>query len=445
MLSRRTLILSTAAGTLRPWRFLGRLAPPDLAILHTNDVHGRVAVEGATQGLAYLAREIRRQRSIYPVFLTLDAGDIIHGTPMEAKHGPQPVLEAFNAIGYDCATVGNHEFDFGQENLRHAARLAKFPLLSANVRTKDGEPWGPLRPGMVIERGGRRIGIFGLTTPETVQIEWPRTIDGVHFNDPHAAAREQIAALRSKVDLLICLSHLGYAADRTLAHEAPGIDLIVGGHSHTRLDAAKVENGVPIVQTGAYGKALGRIEVRFEGGKPNFDYRLLDASGDEDEAVEKQYHPNSDKLKGELNEVLTTLAAPLDFTGLKKARTPVGHFLAESVRQAHQADVGLFSSSQISGTLPAGPITRQNVYDVMQAYTRQHIVRMRVPLDLAKARIEAAGPSVQVSGEGTLIAGPAHVMQDLFLGKPGVEILYDDPLGPSVRDAVMDGLKKGIR
>lgn len=443
MITRRTFLISTIAGVVVPWR-LFQDSEPELAIFHTNDLHGRVDVEGVHQGLAYLAKEIRRQRGLYRSSLTLDAGDIIHGTPMEQRIGPAPVLKAMDAIRYDAATAGNHEFDFGPENFRTGARLVRFPFLSANVRDKDGDPWGPLQPSIILERASRRIAIFGLTTTATPDIQWPRTIDGIRFTDPYEAAREQVKALRSKADILICLSHLGYAEDRKLAHEAPGIDLIVGGHSHTRLDKATIENGIPIVQTGAHGKALGRIEVRFDGAKPRFDYELFDAKEGRDADVDAGYRLHAEKLAVDLDVVLTRLSSPLDFSNLQKERTAVGACLAESVRVAHKADVGLFSSSQINGSLAAGPVTRKDVYRVMTAYTRQHIVRMRVPVALAKSRVAEAGAKVQVSGEGSLVAGPAHVMQDLFLGRPGVEILFDDPLGPTVRDAVMEGLQAGV-
>lgn len=444
ILSRRTLLLSTAAGLVSPWRLVRGLAPADLALFHTNDIHGRVDVEGEDQGLVHLARELRRQRALYPATLTLDAGDIIHGTPMEQRHGPAPVLTAFGALGYDVATAGNHEFDFGPANFQNAVRLANFPFLSANIRTETGKPWGPLRPSIHFDRAGRRVAIFGVTTLETPKIQWPRTIEGIHFTDPFEAARQQVKELRDSADLLICLSHLGYAEDRKLAHEASGIDLIIGGHSHTRLEKAVIERGVPIVQTGAYGKAFGRIEVRFEGKTPNFEYTLFDAPHEIDRAMETAYAPFERALDSELEVVLATLANSMDFSGLNTGRSKEGEFLAQSVRAAHKTDIGLFSSSQISGRLDAGPVKRKDVYRVMAAYTRQHIVRMRMPADLAETQIAKAGPSVQVAGTGTYIAGPAHVMQDLFLGKPGVEIVYDDPLGPTVRDAVMEGFRAGL-
>lgn len=453
IISRRTLLVSTVAGLVTPRRLIGELfgpeVPPDLLILHTNDVHGHV--EGR---LAFLAHEIRTQRKASVPSLTLDAGDIVHGTPMEQIHGPGPVIGAFNAIGFDAATAGNHEFDFGPENFLHAQRLAKFPFLSANVRTASGDPWGNLKPYTIVQRGRLRIGIFGLTTIDTPGIEWPRTIHGIDFRSPFEDARVCVKELRGhRVDLVVALSHLGYSQDRKLAHEAPGIDLIIGGHSHTRLAQAVYENGIPIVQTGAYGAALGRIEVRFDGKTPKFDYRLIEVAdcGGLDAEVGTEYEPLATKLKSELDEELTSLVEPMVFDKLESRETPAGKFLAACVQKAHGVSVGMFSSSQIQGTLDAGVVRRKDVFRVMGAYTRQHIVRCEVTGELLAREVARANHGgsirVQVAGKTTgsgLVAGPAHVIQDMFLGKPGCKIVYDDPLGPNVRDAVIQGLKTGL-
>lgn len=455
MISRRTLLLSTVAGVVSP-RGLFVPKAPDLRILHTNDLHGRVDFPDTHQGLTYLATLMRRLRREAPAFLTLDAGDIIHGTPVEWLEGPAPVIQALNGLGYDAITVGNHEFDFGPENLRRAERMARYPFLSANVRDAHGDPWGPLKPYVVISRAGRRIGIFGLTTETTPSIQWPRTIEQIKFTDAEAAARETVKTLREreKVDMVLCLSHLGYAPDRKLAHEAPGIDLIIGGHSHTRLERAVIEGGVPIVQTGAHGKALGVTDVRFEGGRPRFEYRLEDAERTviRGGVVEGPYSPAQDRVALRLREKLATLSKALPIEGLRERRTELGAFLSESVRKAHGTDVGLFSSSQIGAGFAAGEVLARDVYDAMAAYTRQHIVRAEVTDELLTAQLEkAARPgamTVQVaappieSGKRYSVAAPAHVMQDLFLGKLGARIIYDDPLGPSVRDAVIEGFRK---
>ncbi|MBC8136695.1 MAG: metallophosphatase, partial [Fibrella sp.] len=228
--------------------------PVPLTLLHTNDLHGHVWHPDEPRGLVRLASFVQQVRADMPNVLLLDAGDIIHGTPEEKAFHGMAILDAMNALRYDVATVGNHEFDFGQKVFKNALAHARFPLLSANVvEEKSGEPWGGLKPWTVLTSGGVRVGVFGLTTPTTVQIEWPRTLEGIVFADPLAAARKAITQLRddAKVDCVIALSHLGYEDDKKLAAAVTGMDIIIGGHSHTMLDQQIWVNGVLIAQTGA--------------------------------------------------------------------------------------------------------------------------------------------------------------------------------------------------
>lgn len=452
--TRRTLLLSTVAGLVSPKETVWRLsAPSDLTVFHTNDLHGRVDVEGQVQGLAHLAPLVREGRRQAKESLLLDAGDILHGTPMEWIEGPAPIVKAFNACGFDAITVGNHEFDFGPENLKTAAGLATHPYLSANVTDSDGDPWGPLQPYKVFRKGDRRIGVFGLTTELTPDIQWPRTIASILFTDAEAAARKTVARLREveHVDLVICLSHLGYQADQKLAHEAPGIDLIIGGHSHTRLDEMKVENGVPIVQTGAHGKALGRVDVWFDDVRPRFEYRLVDPVKDRDRTVAEQYTPTADKVSRYLDELLGDVAVVLTGGGLTTSQTPTAGFLAESVRAAHKADVGLFSAAHFSGSV-TGRVSRRDVYGAMTAYTRQHVVTANAPTETLRRGLAEVNPTGTMAVHSTAlpnresikVAGSAHVVQSLLLAKPGVTIVYDDPLGTNVREAVMEGVRQHL-
>lgn len=452
MFSRRTLLVSTAAGLFAPLDPFGRLARPDVVILHTNDMHGRFALP-EHQGFAYLAKEMRRMRGERSDALVLDAGDIIHGTPMEQRIGPGPILRAMNTLGYHAATAGNHEFDFGPENLRNAAKIAAFPILSANVRTKDGDPWGPLVPWKILTAGRTRIGLFGLTTTYTPSIQWPRTIEGILFQDPIPHARKCVEELRPQVDLIVCLSHLGYKPDQTLAAEVPGIDLIVGGHSHTRLDKPTVVEGIPIVQTGALGRAFGRLELSRDGKGWRTEYRLVDAEtiSGKDERAEAAYAPDGKPLDAWLDTRIGTLASSISDVDLTKRATASGLFLAEAVREAAKADVGLYSATQYGGTIAAGPVTRREVYAHTPAYTRQHVVRVEAPAALLRAELGRANregkwavhATVIPDRERVVIAGAAHVIQELLYPKPETRVLYDDPLGPSVRDALLAAVAAG--
>jgi 2',3'-cyclic-nucleotide 2'-phosphodiesterase (5'-nucleotidase family) len=467
-----------------------------LTILHTNDMHGRVYYPGEARGLVRIATHVRRIRAEMPNVLLLDAGDIIHGTPeMKAFRG-LPILAGMNALAYDAATVGNHEFDFGQDILRDAIANSRFPLLSANVRNRQtGAIWTGLRPSVVLERGGVRIGVFGLTTPTTVDIQWPRTLAGIQFTDPTEAAAEQVRLLREKerVDVVVCLSHLGYEPDRKLAADVAGMDVILGGHSHTRLAEQVWINGTLIMQTGAHSVALGRADlvVRKGAGEPGrvalingrdgrwWGHNGVPAPLDraypnvpliplddavEDSAVRAAYRPAADRLRPQLDEILTTATEPLPTKEITTRETAFGNLVADAVRTEGKTDIGIAAGSQIGPDgLRAGPVRARDLYELMASYTRQHLVTARasgarigemVKASQAGGKLALHFSGLKETATGILIGdtsldsarlytvtGAAHLIQGYLLGKETVTILSDDVHAPTVRDATIRFLR----
>jgi 2',3'-cyclic-nucleotide 2'-phosphodiesterase (5'-nucleotidase family) len=473
-----------------------------LTLLHTNDLHGHVHHTDAPQGLARLATEIGRVRDSAPNVVLLDAGDIIHGTPEVRAFQGHPILDAMNALGYDAVTAGNHEFDFGQDVTRAAFAYARFPFLSANVVPADGPddaaPWGGLKPYVMLERGGARVGVFGLTTPTTVEIEWPRTLAGIRFAEPYAAARRTVKHLRAaeRADVVVALSHLGYPPDVQLAREVEGIDVILGGHTHTTLAEQVWESGTLILQTGAYGKALGRVDLLVRPGSgrveaingkdgrwwgrngvaapegrayPSAPLTPAETVAADAPKVVTVYAPYAERLRPHLDEELATLAAPFPSADAAKHETPVGNLLADAVRAQAKADIALFSSGQIGkGGLAAGRVRARDLYDLLGSYTRQHVVTVRAtgaavrsalktarpvsgeqpkcPAHLSGAAVDAAG-NVTVAGaplddaRAYTVAAAAHVIQDWLYQKPGVTVLNDDVSAPTVRDAAIAYLR----
>lgn len=479
-----------AARAARPTRYV------PLTLLHTNDVHGRIYLPGQAQGLTKIATLVREARAAMPNVLLLDAGDIIHGTPEEKAFGGRSSLSAMNALGYDMATAGNHEFDFGQEVTREAIRFARFPLLSANVLDeRTGAAWGGLRPYILRDVDGIRVAVFGLTTPTTVDIQWPRTLAGIRFADPFTAARDLISRLRrdERADVVVALSHLGYAPDLLLAGTVSGIDLILGGHSHTRLAQQVWVGETLVMQTGALGRALGRVDlvVRKTAGEPG-RVALVNGRGGrwwgtegvraplglaypagplidvteavpDDPAVIAAYAPFADELRPHLDEVLTTAVEPLPATDAAQRAVPLGSLLAEAVRAQMKTEIGLVASGQMAPRgLPAGPVQVRDLYALMGAYTRQHLVVARVPGARLRELVERAfGDGVaalQVAGLGVApeitvggapldpakrytVAASAYIIQGYLLGKEGVEIVSEDVRAPTLRDAAIAFLR----
>lgn len=255
-----------------------------LVVLHTNDTHSRIDPfpmdGGRFEGLGGVARRaalIERIRAEHPHVLLLDSGDILQGTPYFNFFGGEVEFRAMSMMGYDVATLGNHEFDLGVDGLVEAMTHAKFEFVSANYAV-DGTPLeAHVRPWTVREVGGVRIGIFGLG------IELERLVPeplyaGVRYTDPTEAARLACADLRDRgCALVICLSHLGYAyrgskvSDTTLAQAVPEIDLILGGHTHTFMDGPDRYSDprdptreTLVHQVGWGGMRLGRIDILLE-------------------------------------------------------------------------------------------------------------------------------------------------------------------------------------
>lgn len=245
-------------------------APAKLVILHTNDIHGRAVAGEDVLGYARIAAAKNALLDQGYDVLLLDAGDFSQGTPIVNLGYGKNAIDFMNAAGYDAATVGNHEFDWGADNLQQVLENAKFPVLAANItRTADGTAF--LAPNAVFEKGGLKVGVFGLATPETMTKAHPDKVKGISISmldALYADAQAQADELRAAgCDVVVCLAHLG-DADESIGNRSidvlehvTGIDLLIDGHSHTELDGG-VKNGETLrVSTGEYSQAIGYVVV----------------------------------------------------------------------------------------------------------------------------------------------------------------------------------------
>lgn len=250
----------------------------ELYILHTSDTHSRLepveadaADENAGRGGAVRrATFIRQFRAEHPNTLVFDCGDFSQGTPYYNFYQGEIEVKMMNLMGYDAMTIGNHEFDFGMENMARLFRLAQFPVVCANYGVEGTPLEGLVKPYVVIERDGLRIGVFGLA-PRMEGLVQGSKCEGVEYRDPVRTAQETANLLREeeRCDVVVCLSHLGIrglmpddACDETLAVNTSGIDLILGGHSHTFMEKPQVfrnaaGSDVPVFHTGKNGVYVG--------------------------------------------------------------------------------------------------------------------------------------------------------------------------------------------
>lgn len=265
--------------------FLSAQELKELFILHTNDTHSRIEpmsksvqpAEYADKG-GYVRRAtfIKEMREQHPDLLLLDCGDFSQGTPYYNMFRGEVEVKLMNEMGYDAGTIGNHEFDFGLDNMLRLFKMAVFPIVCANYDFAGTVLEGIVKPYTIIKRNGLKIGIFGLS-PMLEGLVQAKNCEGVRYNDPIKAANQVADYLKNKekCDLVICLSHLGWKpgvnesmSDEYLIPRTRNIDVVFGGHSHSYFEKTlyyKNLDGVdiPLQQMGKNGIFVGTMKLKF--------------------------------------------------------------------------------------------------------------------------------------------------------------------------------------
>ncbi|BDU77149.1 bifunctional metallophosphatase/5'-nucleotidase [Mesoterricola sediminis] len=284
-MERRTFIQALGAATATaaaglPLRAQDASATGRVTLLHTNDTHSRIEPYGPGSeknlegrgGMARRATLVRQVRRTTPNVLLLDAGDVFQGTPFFNQYKGHLDYKLMSLCGYDAGTLGNHDFDNGVEGLVAAMEDAKFDFVNCNFDAKGAPKLAArLKPWIIKEFPGVKVGITGCCIDFKGLVS-AKNHAGVDWREPAEALKPVVAHLREKerVDLVVVLSHLGFDVksasidDKRLAVAVPGIDVIIGGHTHTFMDAPlKIQNAAgetEIFQVGHSGVNLGRMD-----------------------------------------------------------------------------------------------------------------------------------------------------------------------------------------
>ena len=368
-----------------------------LTILHTNDFHSRFepiskydstcGAEDNAEGKCFggsarlvTALEAARARSNNSVLF--DGGDQFQGTLFYTYYKGKLAAEMMNKMGYDGMTVGNHEFDDGPEVLAGFMDAVTFPVLMSNADVSM-EPAlaGKLQKSTVIERGGEKIGLIGLTPQDTDELASPGK--NVVFTDPVQAVQGEVDKLTAEgVNKIIVLSHSGYVVDQRVAAETTGVDVIVGGHSNTLLGDMEgaegpyptVVNGTQILSAYAYGKFLGELNVTFDdegnileaSGQPI----IMDAAVTEDEATVARITEAAAPLEEIRNKVVAETAEAIDGdrNSCRAGECQMGNLVADAML-ARVKDQGIQIAIQNGGgvraSIDAGEVTMGEVLTVL--------------------------------------------------------------------------------
>lgn len=403
-ISRRTFLKTLAVGTgtityLATGMTVHGAGPEayTLRIIHTNDHHARIEpVTGGTP-VAPIHGGVSRRKPLIDAIraeggnqILIDAGDVFQGTLYFNQYRGMADLEFYNAMGYQAMTVGNHEYDVGQQALADFIKGATFPVLSANTQVDASSPLnGLIKPWTVIWVGGQPIGIIGVTTEETAVLSNPGP--GVAFTNYIEAVRQGVQALRAQgVNKIIALTHVGITFDRDLAKQVDGLAAIIGGHSHTPMgpmisppDASRPypeviasPSGKPVVMATdwEWGRWLGDLTLGFDA---NGDITSVVAAKPTEVKASLPADPGFEARIAVLSQPITALRqqrvgeAAVDLNGaradVRTKETNLGNMIADSTlakTKATGAQIAIVNGGGIRTSIQAGEVTLGEVLEV---------------------------------------------------------------------------------
>ncbi|WP_172252320.1 bifunctional metallophosphatase/5'-nucleotidase [Saccharibacillus deserti] len=343
-----------------------------LILLHTNDLHSHFEQMGRIA--AFIAAEKAQGKPV----CTLDVGDHMDRMAIETEGSLGAAnVDILNRSGYNAVTIGNNEgLTFTPERLGEVYASLKCPVVCGNVRMGDGSLPEWLHETAVVETGGFKVGILGLTAPFS---DFYRLL-GVEVSDPFAGLQDRVNEMRGQADIVVLLSHLGLASDERIAAMTEGIDLILGGHTHHLLPEPAVIGGTVVCAAGKFGRHIGRIvierdplsglcSVREAGLVELADTAPSDAAIDH--AIARHHEEAAERLRSVA--AVSECELPVDY----EQESQLGNLLAQSVRNFAGGEFSLVNSGQVLGPLPPGEITEGMLHALCPSPINPCVVTLR--------------------------------------------------------------------
>jgi len=423
-----------------------------IVIYHTSDAHGWYSpvktASGPVGGYAALSALAKKDPAPH---ILLDSGDWFQGTPEGNLTKGMASITLMNALGYAASTVGNHDFDYGQENLKRLIAAAKFPVLGANVyNNATGSRIPYLKPYAMVEVDGVKLGIVGLLTEETAVSVLTKYIPDLIFMDKAAEAAALVPELKSKgAHAVIVLTHSGFPrnfagnpapddGNIAIARKAGGVALILGGHSHNKLPSGYRDpvSGTLFAEGGPSLNSVSRVELEFSDADGKFvkaESRVIPleiSTTGSDEAVEQLIRPITAKISEEMDRVIGFLPFSLTRVHARYQDSTMANWLTDLLREKTGASAAFMNVPGIRADIEQGSVTVRQVYQVM-------------PFDNTVATLEITGSQMtelmrrNISNTGCLmeVSGVEAVYSLDAQGKPAdlAITMGGKPIDPQAR------------
>ena len=345
------LLLGPAAGL-----WIAAQVPTHIVVMHTNDIHGQLLPKDGIGGIAEVATVIRTGKPD----LILDAGDFCTGTFLADEFKGLPTIEAMNLIGYTASTIGNHEFDYGQDALRMRLHDASFPLLSANVQS----PVPGIKKYTIVTAKGIRFGLIGLTTEGLKTKSHPRIVQNVTVFDIVKTIEKLLPEVRKKSDFIIATVHLEDEEEQRLASAFPEIRLIIGGHNHSALGPIRIGQTI-VGKTGAGGQNVGRVDMDFQDKKlVRIDAKLIPVRNVRPAAdITRILEPFQEKVLTKMGEPVGEATDFLPYS--RNGESPLADLIADAFREKGKTQIALHNIGGIRAQIRRGKIKWGDAFEVL--------------------------------------------------------------------------------
>lgn len=419
-----------------------------LTVLHINDLHSRILpvnkydstcgekdldAKKCFGGFARVAKVLKdRKAAIEGVggnVLVMDAGDQFQGSLFYTQYKGEAAVELMNMTGFDVMTIGNHEFDDGPQGLLKFLNKAEFPVVSANTMAdQDSVLYEKYPTHAIFNKDGEKVAVIGALAEDTDETSSPG--DNISFQDTAAAVQPLVDRLEAEgINKIILLSHLGLPRDREVAKQLRGVDLIVGGHSHTLLSNSHKKAAGPyptvvksadgkdtlIVQAYAYSKYLGEIEVTFDDDGNVTGYKgdtvLLDQSFPEDEAMKARIAELNEPLKAIRSKEIGMAAEPIDGErdSCRQGECAMGTLIADAMlwkikQTGGVADIALQNGGGVRASIDGGAVTMGEVLTVLPFQNTIATFKMN-GADIVQALENGFSKVEEVAGRFPQVAG----------------------------------------
>ncbi|HSQ89249.1 bifunctional metallophosphatase/5'-nucleotidase [Romboutsia sp.] len=349
----------------------------EITIFHTNDIHGRYVQEGNKIQIGNIAT----LKKNVPNSMLVDAGDNLHGLPFVNLNKGMDAVTLMKFAGYDYMVPGNHDFNYGYERLLELASIASkdngFEIIASNI-SKQGS--NILKENDIKYINGVKVGIFGLSTPETTYKTNPKNVIGLDFENPIESSKKQVKSLKGQgADVIIALSHIGMDESINpttidIAKQVEGIDVIIDGNSHTVLDEGKIVGNTLIVSAGEYLNNIGEVKITIDNNEKtivNKSARLIGKeealSYESDEIIDAKINEIKEAQKLMLSKVVgkTTTILDGDSQNVRTGETNLGNLINDAILYETNADIAINAGGNIRKTIPKGDITKGDIIDVL--------------------------------------------------------------------------------